>query len=73
MDNLSLIFTAGIFFIAFLSLLALVFNTLLNPIKEQIKDLKESHKDLKQSHKELSQSHKELNQKIDLLLTQKTG
>ena len=64
MENLPLLFTAGIFFIAFLSLLAVVFNTLLNPIKEQIKDLKDSHK-------ELRQSHKELNQKIDRLLADK--
>lgn len=60
--DLSILFSGGIFLLAFLSLLGVVFNLLLTPVREDIKNLKESHKDLKESHKML-------NAKIDQLLS----
>lgn len=60
--DLSILFSGGIFLLAFLSLLGVVFNLLLNPVKVDIQNLKESHKELKESHKEL-------NIKIDQLLS----
>ena len=81
LHNIAPLFTAGIFFIGFLTLLGLVFNILLNPIKDNIQDLKVSQKDfklsqdelkasqdeLKASHKELKASHKELKASQDEL------
>ena len=80
--DLTVLFSAGIFLLAFLSLLGMVFNILLNPIKRQIshiedsnkdlkdshKELKDSHRELKDSHKDMKDSHKELNTKLDRLL-----
>lgn len=71
MENLTPFFSFGIFLLAFLSLLGVVFNVLLNPIKEQIADLKDSQKELKDSHKELKASQQALNDKMDKLLAKK--
>lgn len=60
--DLSILFSGGIFLLAFLSLLGVVFNILLTPVKKDIRTLRESHKELKESHKEL-------NTKIDQLLS----
>lgn len=49
---------------AFLSLLGVVFNILLNPIKEQIAGLRDSHKELKDSHRELQSSQQIFNEKM---------
>ena len=73
------LFTAGIFLLAFLSLLGVVFNLLLNPVKGEIQVLKDSTKeqiqDLRISTKEqiqdLKDSHKSLNEKLDQLLAAK--
>ena len=65
--NLAVLFSAGIFLLAFLSFLGVVFNILLNPIKRQIspiedsqKELKDSHKEFRDSQRDLQDSHKEL-------------
>ena len=45
MNEINILFTGGIFLLVFLSILGVIFNTLLNPIKKDIIKLEKSRKE----------------------------
>ena len=69
MNEINILFTGGIFLLAFLSILGVIFNTLLNPIKQDIIKLEKNRKeDIISLEKGRKEDTTRLESKIDMLI-----